>query len=187
MRMFVSVNLNRQIQTELADIQHRLGKDVQGVRWVKEELLHITLRFLGETKHGAIPAIAGALDKAGEKIHPFTLSFSGIGAFPVLKRPRVIWIGVEEGVSELTSLAGEVDNAMGTTAAVHTEKKNFSFTPHLTVGRVKKNEHAYFSPAILARKWQCATTLQVECFYLMESILFPGGPVYRPVQKFLLK
>ena len=187
MRAFIAVNLEKRTQEELAGMQRELDKRVRGFRWVKSELLHITLRFLGELNPRDVDAIAGALTESGEKIRPFTLSFSGIGAFPTVKRPRIIWIGVKEGATELAGLAYAIDTALQKVCPLQKKDKDFSFRPHLTLGRAKRNEPAIIPPDVFAGEWRRTATLQVVNFFLMESVLYPSGPVYKPVQKFLLK
>ncbi|MEW5921061.1 MAG: RNA 2',3'-cyclic phosphodiesterase [Bacillota bacterium] len=178
MRAFIAVNLDRQIRDELVRLQQRLAKKVKGFRWTKGELLHITLRFLGEIEPLALSSIAGALEKVGQNTPSFSLSFSGLCAFPAVSKLRVIWIGLGEGETELAGLARDVCTALQETAS--------SFVPHLTIARSKKNEIVNASRDVLDGDWRCAGTFRVESFSLMESILYPSGPVYKELKKFFL-
>ncbi len=194
MRVFIAVNLDQHMRKEIERIQLEMESKVQGIRWVRSELLHITLRFLGEIDRAVIPALSGAMNVIAHKNTSFTLSFSRTGIFPSLKKPRVIWIGVEKGVEELKGLAMHVDRAIEEILGVKEEKSGQKkrqgkekFKPHLTIGRAKINETVHISQDALARKWLCAGTLNVDSFYLMESIITSSGPIYRSAGKFLLK
>lgn len=194
MRAFIAVNLDQNMRTEIERIQLEMASKVKGIRWVKSELLHITLKFLGEVDRVVIPALSDAMNVITQKNAPFTISFSRIGVFPRLKKPRVIWIGVEKGVEELSHLAVHVDQSIENIFDVKEEESGQkrkqskeAFKPHLTIGRAKKNETVHMSQDTLAGEWRCAGTLNVDAFFLMESNLTSSGPIYRPVRKFLLK
>ncbi len=186
MRAFIAVNLEQHIRTEIEQIQRDMEIMTRGFRWVSRELLHITIKFLGDIDRSTVPNICRAMDDITHEHAPFTLSFSGMGAFPTLKRPRVIWIGLEKGTIELTGLALDIDKALKENHGSR-EREHDTFKPHITIGRANKNETAHISQDALSREWHCAGTLSVDSFFLMESNLTPSGPVYRPVRKFLLK
>lgn len=185
-RAFIAVNLDKQIQSELIQIQRELKEKVKEMRWIKGELLHITIKFLGEVEKKSLSAITEKLQQVGDNISPFTLSFSGVGAFPALSRPTVIWVGVEEGKGPLADLAREVDRALIELNAKGYDQ-NSSFIPHVTIGRIIKNKTTFLTANTLSGPSSCATTMKVTSFSLMESILLPSGPVYKPIKKILLK
>ncbi len=194
MRAFIAVNLERHIQAEIEQMQRDMGYNTRGVRWVNRELLHITLKFLGDIDQSTVSNISMAMDDIKLNHASVMLSFGGLGAFPTLKKPRIIWIGLEKGASELTSLALDIDKAMKEiqgTREIGTEpnKKGRKdiFKPHLTIGRAKKNETAHISQDVLSGKWHCTGAQSVNCYFLMESKLTYSGPIYKPVRKFLLK
>ncbi len=180
MRAFIAVNLEQHIQAEIEQIQRDMENKTRGFRWVSRELLHITLKFLGDIDQSTVLNICRAMDVIKLNHASFTLSFGGLGAFPTLKKPRIIWIGLEKGVSELTGLALDIDKAVK-------EYRKDIFKPHLTIGRAKNNETAHISQAALTGEWHCTVTQSVNCYFLMESKLTRFGPIYRPVRKFLLK
>lgn len=181
-RAFIAVNLDQHIRNEMEQLQDDLNTGISGFRWVKAELLHITLKFLGEVEPAVISRVTELLEPVGSKHKAFNLSFARLGAFPNLKKPRVIWIGVEQGAAELAGLARDINQAL---KEIHGNIE--VFRPHLTIGRVKKNETPYLPRHISEKPWRIRKVLPVDSFSLVESQLFPSGPVYRPVQKFLLK
>lgn len=194
MRTFIAVNLEQDIRTEVERLQRDLKNMTSGFRWVKSELLHITLKFLGDIDPAAVSNISRAMDLVTHNHTSFTLSFAGMGAFPTWKKPRIVWIGMGKGASEMTALALDIDKALQEVAWENDKEqgqkkggKKDIFKPHLTLGRAKNNETAHISRDILNIEWRSAGTLCVDGFFLMESNLFPSGPVYRPVRKFLLK
>lgn len=180
MRAFIAVNLNRRLKAEMKMIQQKLDSRSSGFRWTSEQLLHITLKFLGEIEPSNLPSITEKLTAVGFNHAAFALSFAGVGVFPKTSKPRVIWIGVQEGAVELTALARDIVKKLN-------KDGSQDFKPHVTIGRVKNNVNPDYPRKILKENWQLESTLDVSSFYLMESILSPSGPVYRQVEKFLLK
>ncbi len=180
MRCFVAVNLDRPIREEITKLQQDLGQKVKGFRWTKAELLHITLKFLGEIDLTVISSFADKLEDVARRTRAFNLSFAGLGVFPGVSKPRVIWVGLEQGAVELARLAEDVALALE-------EKGGSSFIPHLTIGRAKKNEKQYFPRDLIGNSWTGIDTSQVAGFSLMESFLFPSGPVYKELKNFFFK
>ena len=185
-RAFIAVNLDRQIQNELMQIQRELKDKIKEMRWIKGELLHVTIKFLGEVEINSVTAITEKLQQVGDNISPFTLSFSGAGAFPALSRPKVVWVGVAEGKDPLADLARKVDRAL-TELNPKWYDQNFNFIPHVTIGRSIKNRKDSLTANDLSETLCCISTMKVTSFYLMESILFPSGAIYKPIKKILLK
>jgi 2'-5' RNA ligase len=194
MRIFLAVNLQAGLQAELAQIQDRLRKKIKGVRWVAPHLLHITLKFLGE-QDDAVPGILEKpLRELGEKTAAFTVSLAGLGAFPSLDNPRVFWIGVGEGASQLGNLVREIEQRLEILGFQQhgggKSRRGYrqQFRSHITLGR-KKKKGDFFAAAndVFTAPWICKNKLQVDRFCLMQSRLYPTGPVYTPVKEFLFK
>lgn len=187
MRTFIAVNLDSRLKTELSRFQEDLKKEVVGVKWVKPELLHITLKFLGEIEEKAISQLEVPLNTLAKERASFQVHFSGLGAFPSTSRPRVIWIGTEKGAEELAGLAKEVERAVRKLQLPGVKEDRKDFVPHLTLGRARKNERPSLPERVLSRRWECSIPLWVDRFVLMRSDLKPGGPVYTPIKEFLLQ
>ena len=101
-------------------------------RWVRVEGLHLTLRFLGATPDERQPALAEALAAVAVGVAPFQVVLSGGGAFPAARRPRVLWIGIVEGVIRLGALAGRLDERL---QPLGWPPEGRPFAPHLTLAR----------------------------------------------------
>ena len=173
-RAFIAIRLTQPVEHALADIAHTLALTVPsgGVRWVRTEQIHLTLRFLGDTPTAKLDAIGKAMDAAVSGALPFSLHLSGVGAFPDRRRPRVIWAGLDGEVNRLHALKSALD-AQLTLLGLPPEDK--PFRAHLTLGRVKDQR------AVEGLEWSVAVPsieLPVTAIYLIESQLRPDGPVY---------
>jgi RNA 2',3'-cyclic 3'-phosphodiesterase len=142
------------------------------VRWVRPELIHLTLRFLGETAVAQLPAISAALDEVGRQTGPLALRLGPVDCFPNCKRPRVIWVGLEGDLRALATLQQRVETAL-VPLGWAAEKRPFQ--PHLTLGRVKDvGKLSRVSWTVEVERVEVAVT----AVGLIESQLRPSGPVY---------
>ena len=104
------------------------------IRWVRATGLHLTLKFLGEIPEERLGDIYEAVERAVDGASPFSLVLAGLGGFPDLRKPRVIWLGVLRGGEFLEKLHQRVDAQLAL-CGFSREKRKFS--PHLTIGRVR--------------------------------------------------
>lgn len=131
-RTFLALDLAPEIVARLADVIGELRRVEADVRWVREAGLHVTLAFLGSVATDRMPALEAAVRGAVAPRAAFDLEVRGLGGFPNLRRPRILWAGVRgAGLAELA-------------AAVATALENFGFAReerpfrgHVTVGRVR--------------------------------------------------
>ncbi len=176
MRLFVAVNLpeeeRRAAYEAAAPLRHR---DLP-VKWVRAESLHVTLKFLGEVSVEQAGAIEGALDAAVGGLRPFEVGLGGIGAFPSMARPRIVWLGVEAHPA-LELLANDVEKAL---QPFGFEAELRPFQPHITLGRAKQGSKpaAFGRLETLAGRVAYETVVPVCSVDLMESDLQPAGAVY---------
>lgn len=147
------------------------------VKWVPVHQFHFTLKFLGEIAEEAAARALGALERAAAGRTPFAVSVAGLGAFPTLDRPSVLWAGVAAGGSELQDLARAVEREM---AADGFPPERKPFKPHLTLGRVREGARVPAAvPQLLeAQARQEFGQWRVERVVLMQSQLTPKGPIY---------
>lgn len=94
-RCFIAIPLSDEIKEKAVEIQSRLRKANADVKWVERENLHITLRFLGEIEEAKVEKVKRLMEEVAGRFSPQKLVFKGVGAFPDLRRPRVVWIGGE--------------------------------------------------------------------------------------------
>ena len=103
------------------------------VKWVEPENLHWTLQFLGDLKDEEIAEVCRRTQKVVAHVEPFSISASGVGAFPKPDRPKVLWLGADEGSQEFCELEAAIEQKLG---SMGFRGENRQFVPHLTLGRV---------------------------------------------------
>jgi 2'-5' RNA ligase len=133
-RTFIAVDLPQDIKMEVDGLTSTFRSQGRGIKWVNAENLHITLRFLGDIEEDSVSGLAENIKNNVDGFGVFDLSLAGIGGFPNLKRPRVIWTGAEIGKDKLRDLAAGVETACVESEFGNSDKR---FSPHLTIGRVK--------------------------------------------------
>ncbi|HKU25147.1 MAG TPA: RNA 2',3'-cyclic phosphodiesterase, partial [Candidatus Sulfotelmatobacter sp.] len=129
MRLFVALDIDAEIRERLARFADGLRQFAPDARWVKEESLHITLKFIGEWPEPEVDRIKGEL--AGVAGQAAVIQFKGYGFFPSTKSARVFWVGLEAG-PELVALAAAVEEKLQVLGIAKEERK---FSPHLTLAR----------------------------------------------------
>jgi 2'-5' RNA ligase len=181
-RLFISINLTPELLVTLTDLQSQLKRQLasQPLRWARPEGIHLTLKFLGDTETGRIEEIARALSQAVESHQPFDLSISGLGCFPNQRKPRVLWVGVQDPDQRLRRLATSVDDAM---AGLGWKRENRPYTGHLTLARVKKYANNQDKQALSELLSSVDVedrlgVLPVRTVHLMRSQLRSDGAVY---------
>ncbi len=177
-RSFVAVDLPADMRDDIARIQREIATG--GLRLVKPELVHVTLKFLGNVPEEQIGEIIEAL--RGVRSASFSASLKGMGAFPG-RSIRVVWLGLE---GNFLGLYQAVENAL---APFGFERDKRGFSPHVTLGRVKNP-----SPEIskqISRKISLIGDIDlgsfhVDRFLLKKSTLTSGGPIYEDLAEFPL-
>ena len=185
MRVFIAVELSESIRTTLVQIQGKLRGTGDKIKWVDPSLIHLTLKFLGEIKKEKLEAVIEVTQKIARKFSPFFMEVKGVGAFPPVSSPRVIWLGVDRGSTTLQKLASELENHLAKDGFSKEKKK---WTPHLTLGRVKSLvEPQKLSGLILGEKEVVAGEMEVKEISVIESRLTPTGPIYTVLERIRLK
>ena len=182
MRLFAAVDLDPSVRSAARSVAERLGRVLagpgarrrSGVSWVREENLHLTMRFLGEVDDGRA---AELVERFGEPCETatFSIELCGIGIFPPSGPPRVVWIGVTNGADRLAVLDAEVERRM---AAAGFGRDDRPFRAHLTIGRVKDALGPSGGRQMLAEPVGSLGTSRVTHVVLYESRLSARGPTY---------
>lgn len=155
--------------------------DDHTINWVAEKNIHITLKFFGDTTERQIADICNLFDDISGDQRPFSITLKGTGIFGSRYDPRVIWFGIENGRA-LERLALGVLNGV---EAIGFPRDRQNFRPHLTIGRIKKLEDKKgFQKVIDRYRESLLQEISVDAFYLIESRLKPGGPVYDIIETF---
>ncbi|HVM97158.1 MAG TPA: RNA 2',3'-cyclic phosphodiesterase [Candidatus Acidoferrales bacterium] len=131
LRCFVAFDLAPNVLTKIGELQRQLAATDADVRWVRPEGMHATLKFLGRVKTDCLPRLQSALTAAVCEQSALRLQVRGLGAFPNLRRPQVLWVGfVGSGLQELARSVDAVAMTLGF------EAENRAFHGHVTLGRV---------------------------------------------------
>jgi 2'-5' RNA ligase len=147
------------------------------VRWVRPAGIHLTLKFLGEVPASQIAAIAEAMRSACAPHPPFSFAIGGLGCFPDARRPRVVWVGLDEPGGTLAHLQRDIERAM---QPLGFRPEGRGFQPHLTLGRVKggRPEELQALGAYVSRARAQVGQVQAASVSLIRSDLRPDGAVY---------
>ncbi|PKN98473.1 MAG: RNA 2',3'-cyclic phosphodiesterase [Chloroflexi bacterium HGW-Chloroflexi-5] len=187
-RAFIAIELDAENKTTIESFAASVkAKAPSGLRWVKADLLHLTLKFLGDITPIQVEQTSRAISRVIIDYHPFTLQFAGTGAFPNWRNPRTLWMGINKNET-LTSLFRQLDAEL-TLLGFLAEVKPFS--PHLTLCRVSD----HFDPRLvqpLQKDFDAFSTTPLLPWKVHEVIFFksliqPGGPIYTPISKHGLK
>lgn len=133
-RAFVAIELPHRVIVSIAEIQSRLKAYGFNIRWVRPENIHLTIKFLGNIAAETVAPVCEAVSNAVSDYEPLSLEAGGVGVFPHMRRPRVVWIGITGRNTGLQALQKRVDAEL---AAMGFAKERRPFKGHLTLGRVK--------------------------------------------------
>jgi len=178
-RTFIAIELNKEIQEALSKSQARLKSTGADVKWVAPGNIHLTLRFLGNLTFEDIEKIKNILGEIGHIEKCFSIYIAGLGAFPKIDYPRIIWADINKGKDELIKMSEILESKLKTKGF---PKADRPFSAHITIGRVrsplKRKELASYLNNV---DWQDNLEMMVDKITLFESTLTPKGPVYSPL------
>jgi 2'-5' RNA ligase len=179
LRAFIAIEIPLEIRAAIGSatalVQEEIGSSV---RWVSTENMHLTLKFLGDVSPGNVEMLSEMLRAEADLFHCFDLHLGGLGSFPNLKRPRVIFIGIQSPPT-LEALQRGIESA---SRRLGYESEERGFSPHLTIGRVKQNmtatEQQSIRHALEATRIDSLGTARVDSVHLYKSDLKSTGSVY---------
>jgi len=174
-RCFVAVDIDDPtLKVALRRVQAALVATGADVKAVEEENIHITLKFLGEIAEERTARVAELIKRIAFK--PFTLDFRGVGVFPSLSKPSVIWAGVAGEAVEMLVVFTELEKGL---KALGFESDRRPFQPHVTLCRVRSGQNkARLGEAVREMEDEEFGPQKVEHIRLKKSILTRNGPIY---------
>jgi len=180
-RTFIAFELPPAVISLLDKVQQDLERLKIRARWVRPANIHLTLKFLGDINPDHIDKIGLAMAGAAGDFSPVTLSVRGIGVFPGIKRPRVIWVGLGGDIRSLLAFQSRLEEKL---AGAEFPKDKRSFKAHLTLGRIKQAAN----PAVIRQMISEYASLNSDKFicdqvFLFKSDLQPSGAVYSKLKQ----
>lgn len=176
MRVFVAINFTAKDRQRMVRAARRMRESELPVRWVTPEQMHLTLKFLGEVRPERLGNVEQAIARVAEKTRPFVMKLGGAGAFPTMRRPKVIWLGAEAS-PELRCLKHDLEWEL---APLGFEREVRAFHPHITLGRAEQSARAgdfrEFESMVAALEFSAESV--VRTVDLMESHLSSRGARY---------
>lgn len=178
-RAFIAIEFPKDLQQRLsALVQSLRAAGLGGIRWVPPENIHLTLKFLGEIQSETLQGFITYLPSLAQAFSPFTLHLQGLGVFPGLRHPRVLWVGVK-APEALFNLQREVE-ILAHQLGIPPEDR--PFTPHITLGRMRSDfdprDQIVLETQLRNPVQNFNASLHVEEVCLFRSDLFPDGARY---------
>ncbi len=154
---------------------------MESIKWVRPDLMHLTLAFLGNTPSGMIPEIVENMNRTARSYAAFSLKVNGVGVFPGLHKPRVLWMGIEDRLESLKNIQEQLRQQL---IELGFELEERTLSPHLTLGRIKflKNPELLLD---IMKEYEKVNfhEEQISELILYESITRPEGPEYLPLAR----
>ncbi len=184
MRAFIAIDLPLEIKDHLGRIEEKLKASAADVKWVSPANIHLTLKFLGEIDAQKKASLIRIIEDTAKDKNAFSLRLSSAGAFPNIKYPRVIWIGIDEGSAEVLKIAEELEEKI---EKIGIPKETREFSSHITIGRVKSGLHRLKLTEgieeINKELGEKLLELPAGKITLFKSTLSPKGPAYEPLHE----
>jgi RNA 2',3'-cyclic 3'-phosphodiesterase len=177
-RAFIAADLDTRVIEKICAAVDALKPRIPAIRWLPKANLHLTIKFLGDVEEAQIAPIGTALRDELKLFPVCTISAKGLGVFPDLRRPKILWVGLAG--NRLAELATKVESSLQPLGFAP-EKR--SFTPHLTIGRWRQADRPPKTLGQEIEDWRnfefgaCA----VHEISLFQSVLKPEGATYYPL------
>ncbi len=183
MRVFLAIEIDEKLLDKIDEVQKQFAECEAPVKYVETENLHCTLKFFGEIDENKLNDIIDAIESKIKNHEPFKISIKKTGVFPNERYIRVLWLGMED-IEPFANLQKDLDEdfmKMGF-------KKERSYVPHLTIGRVKgaKNKAELLSKLKSLSDVEIGE-MDINKIVLKKSELTPAGPIYTTIKEFDLK
>jgi len=189
LRTFIAVEIPSHVQKKIQQETEPLRKAIGAsfVRWVSIQNVHLSLKFLGDVSPASVDTLTQMLRAEADSCPEFDMQISGLGSFPSLRRPRVLFIGIQ-APAELEALYRGIESAC---ARLGYESEGRGFSPHLTIGRIKQDASASDQQkvrhALAETKIDSLGIARVNSVHLYKSDLKPTGSVYTQIFSASLK
>jgi RNA 2',3'-cyclic 3'-phosphodiesterase len=182
-RTFIALELPEELKKSLGRLQAKFKEFASGVKWVRPENIHLTLKFLGDINPDRVAPVSAVLERLAHDAAPFLLDVAGIGAFPNDRNPKVLWAGMQID-DRLHVFQQEIETALAATGFAREQRP---FAPHLTLGRLRdgraRRDIAGLIEQYSSERFGRFTADRIVFF---KSELQPSGPVYEAIKNITL-
>jgi 2'-5' RNA ligase len=188
-RSFIAIELPQEVRAGLHRLQTELKLPQHSfVKCVAPEGIHLTLKFLGNISPQKVSDITSVMEQASQGVSPFRLQITEVGAFPNMRQPRVLWVGIKGELDKLIAWQKRIDNGL---IPLGFAKETRPFTPHLTLARLREGcspvDRRDLGEQVMKTPVEFNHELTVNSLNLMKSQLLPGGAVYSRLAEVKLK
>jgi 2'-5' RNA ligase len=179
-RSFVAVDLDdATIRERIVKAEQGLAETGASLKIVDPNIMHLTLRFLGEIPQSTVEQVKEVLNEL--QFQPFDAEFSGLGVFPNIRRISVVWVGVTKGAEQLNDIFHQIEPKLRKLGLPPDDK---GFSPHMTIARVRTglNKEA-LAQYVESMREQEFGQMPVKSIRLKKSTLTPKGPIYTTIHE----
>jgi len=179
-RGFIAFDIeNEQVLNRLSAAQKLVLESGADLRLVAPQNIHVTIRFLGSISPGMVEKIYETMKNV--KFTPFNIKICGLGVFPSINYPRVVWAGMTDGVEQLKNIFSQLEPQI---RVLGFKADAYGFSPHLTIARVKSGANKQNLSDIITKKGDYEVgTIKANCLRLKRSQLSPKGPTYSTIKE----
>ena len=179
-RSFIAVDLDEaSIRERIVTVQRGLEQTRAQLKIVEPEIMHLTLRFLGEVPQATVGKVEEAMDSV--RFPPFEAEFTGLGVFPNPRRINVVWVGIKNGQEQLNGIFQQLEPKLRQIGLPPDDK---GFSPHMTIARVRSavNRDA-LAQYVESKSNEEFGKMTVKAVRLKKSTLTPRGPIYTTIHE----
>lgn len=184
-RLFIAVAAPEAVRAEIVKTQAEMRRALREGRitWSRREQFHLTLKFMGDVESARVGELAEALRGACRGFGAMNLRGEGVGCFPNLRHPRVIWVGVRDEKEQLSRLADKIET---TVSGFTLEEREERFSGHITLGRIKELYHSENEKLVQMAQDMAQRPFgqwRADTMDILRSELTPQGPRYTELFK----
>jgi len=184
-RLFIAIELPTNVRHKISQHIDQLRRELPDVRasWTRENNLHLTLKFFGDTQIGKVELLSQALQRAANRVPAFQIAINGCGAFPPRGKPNVLWIGIQDPSSALQQLYESLEDECVKAGFARDLR---SFNPHLTIARIRHPQNSRRLAELHQRTDFDSLLVKVEDICLIRSELNSEGSRYTVIARHAL-
>jgi 2'-5' RNA ligase len=172
------VELSLDLRQKVVELQQQLRDTLPKINWVRPESIHLTLKFLGNVDAGMVEQVLTAMGPIQKSQDSLRLEIQGLGIFPDIRRPRILWIGCTGDIPALLNLVSRIEEALEPLGFPPEEKP---YHPHLTLARIKHDNSkvgGVLTHSGLLAQPRNLGALRIDRITLFRSDLSPKGAEY---------